>query len=716
MSDALNRDERPEDRARRPICRLDPVTIAQIAAGEVVERPGSVVRELVENSVDAGAGRIEVDFEQGGIELLRIVDDGQGIESGEIELALTSHATSKLSKSEDLERIDTLGFRGEALASIASVSRTILQSRAQGRDLGVQATCDGGILGPITPWTGPQGTRIEVRNLFHNTPARRKFLKAQSAETTYLMETMQRLMLALCRLGNRAPHLVVRNQGKVTLECPAGASLRERAEILWGVEVASDLLEVAAKSPGMRLFGVIGNNRIDRATTKFQHFLVNGRCIRDKSLSHALMEAYRGLIMVGRFPIGILALEIDPAQVDVNVHPAKAEVRFRDSQAVHHLVFKAVRERLRRENIHPTLTMDSPVPGLPSMAPATPFGLGAAAFAPVDFSLENRWMPPKGDTPSHIPQSDGIKKSEPPFGLEPSPGPAPHFEFPYPQQKRSVSESVSTAEKALPVSGSAAFPPTGPVAPLDEWVAPGERLAGSPPVSARELSAIGEGPNENLTQKVESKSGANPSKGGIGLPADLFSAQDSSGRFVQVFDSYLIVETDKGVMVIDQHALHERILYDQLKKKLESGNLPMQRLLLPEVVDFPSGQAQTVLDQKDSWQKLGFEIESFGGGAIAVGGFPVVLSGRSPGKVFRNLAEKLLQNDLLPTREEMLHSLMALLACHSAVRANERLTPPQMEALLEQRQLALDPNHCPHGRPTALLLSRQDLEKQFGRI
>ena len=710
MTDVLTRGEIPEERVRRPICRLDPVTIAQIAAGEVVERPGSVVRELVENSVDAGAGRIEVDFEQGGIELLRIVDDGQGIEADEIELALTSHATSKLSKSEDLERIDTLGFRGEALASIASVSRTILQSRARGRDLGAQATCDGGILGPITPWTGPQGTRIEVRNLFHNTPARRKFLKAQSAETTYLMETMQKLMLALCRLGGRAPHLVVRNQGKVTLECPAGASLKERAEILWGVEVASDLLELESKAAGMRLFGVVGNNRIDRATTKFQYFLVNGRCIRDKSLSHALMEAYRGLIMVGRFPIGILALEIDPAQVDVNVHPAKAEVRFRDSQAVHHLVFKAVRERLRRENIHPTLTMDSPVPGVPMMSPTTQFGLGAAAFAPVDFSLDNRWSSPNGEKPSLIPQSPGIAKTEPPFSLEPSLSPAPRFDFPVAPPKQASNDSIPKTTNSV----SAPVPAYVPVTPLGEWNNPKANLASQGPGLPEPSVTGSEDSKKQIAGFLGSQTG--PIQSGSALPSDLFASQDASGRFVQVFDSYLIVETDKGVMVIDQHALHERILYDQLKKKLESGTLPMQRLLLPEVVDFPTGQAQTILDQKTSWEKLGFEIESYGGGAIAIGGFPVVLSGRSPGKVFRNLAEKLLQNDLFPTREEMLHALMALLACHSAVRANERLTPLQMEALLEQRQLALDPNHCPHGRPTALLLSRQDLEKQFGRI
>ncbi len=671
MSEVLSGECVIERVPRRPIHRLDALTIAQIAAGEVVERPGSVVRELVENAVDAGAKRIEVDFEQGGIELIRIVDDGHGITREEIALALTSHATSKLSKSEDLDQIQTLGFRGEALASIGSVSRTLLQTRTADQTVGAQASCDGGVLGPITPWTGPQGTRIEVRNLFHNTPARRKFLKAQSAETTFLIETVQRLMLALSRLGAMAPHLVVRNQGKVALECPSGAMLRERAEILWGVEVASDLLELEAKGPGIKLTGVIGNNRLDRATSKFQHFLVNGRWIRDKSLNHALMEGFRGLIMVGRFPVGILILEVEPGLVDVNVHPAKAEVRFRDSQVVHHLVFKAVRERLRRENIHPTLTMTTSLAGTKSL----PMGLGAAAFSPLLFTQQNQWQ----DLGSFGPPD------EHPLALKPPVRPAPGLDFPkeFPR---------GLGPPSLHEIASNLSPKIEPLAAWENGL-----------------------PTESRVSEPHGVSNPNPTPNQPN-PKNLFPANHALGRFVQVFDSYLIVEIEKGVMVIDQHALHERILFDQIRKRLELGALPMQKLLIPEVVEFQSGQAQAILDQKTAWEKLGFEIESFGGGAIALGGFPVVLAHRSPSAVFQNLAEKLLQNDLLPTREEMLHSLLAMIACHSAVRANERLTPLQMEALVEQRQLALDPNHCPHGRPTALLLSRQDLEKQFGRI
>jgi len=684
--------------APKRIRKLDPVTIAQIAAGEVVERPGSVVRELVENSVDAGSRRIEIDFEQAGVELLRIVDDGHGISPDDMELALTSHATSKLEKSEDLERISTLGFRGEALASIGSVSKVCIQSRARGAGLGYQITCEGGILSPIQPWMGPEGTRIEVRHLFYNTPARKKFLKAQSAETAFLMETIQRLMLAVNRLGEKAPYLVVRNHGRVVLDAPAGINLKSRAEILWGAEVASDLLEVEAKGPGMRLIGVVGNNRIDRSTTKFQHFLVNGRCIRDRNISHALLEAYRGLLMVGRFPVGILMLEIDPTQVDVNVHPAKAEVRFRDSQSIHHLVHRAIRDRLRRENIHPALNLPSagevvPAPkSVPPLAlssgprptPELPFPQSGPRI-PTPIRPVPAWEPPARQAPSTV--------APMPVGWDPFRGKTeirpqevsnrpvserPNDPVPVPQPGTQLEKQPTSSTHPAPVEGSVSLPPTVPDA-TDSFQPP-------PTVSRPDPDLAQSGPLE------------------------------TAGRFLQVYDSYLVVETEKGVMVIDQHALHERILYDQLKTRFQSGALPMQRLLLPEVVDFAPAQADHLLEKKEEWHSLGFELESYGGGAIAVLGLPVVLGNRSPAKVFRDLAERLLQTEIFPSREDMLHSLMALVACHSAVRANERLSPEQMEALMAQRHLALDPNHCPHGRPTALLLSRSDLEKQFGRI
>lgn len=683
---------------RSRIRKLDPVTIAQIAAGEVVERPGSVLRELVENSVDAGARRIEIDFEQGGVELLRVVDDGHGIAPDDLELALTSHATSKLQKSEDLESIATLGFRGEALASIASVSRLTIQSRPSGADFGHQVICEGGVIGPMQPWTGPQGTRIEVRNLFYNTPARKKFLKAQSAETAFLMETVQRLMLAVNRLGETAPYLLIRNHGKVTLDAPAAIDLRARAEILWGSEVASDLLEVEGKGQGMRLVGVVSNNRIDRSTTKFQHFLVNGRCVRDRNIAHALAEAYRGLLMVGRFPVGILMLEIDPTLVDVNVHPAKAEVRFRDGQAIHHLVNKAIRERLRRENIQPALTLPSMGAGNPFTQPAAPLELTAG---------------PRPTT--SLPFPTPFSGSRIPTPIQPLPAWVPPTQPPrseYEPQPSSWNPLAGGNQAKAPIEPASAERLTGNPASISP-VQPGPL---TPDVSAASVTDF----NDLVRKQTPA---AMPPPDPVSATSQRSAEGDfralsdgASGRFLQVYDSYLVVETDKGVMVIDQHALHERILYDQLKQKHAQGPLPMQRLLLPEVVDFPQAQADLLLERKAEWNALGFEIENYGSGSLAVLGLPQILGNRSAGSVFRNLAEKLVLTEIFPTREEMLHSLMALLACHSAVRANERLTPEQMEALLAQRHLALDPNHCPHGRPTALFLSRQDLEKQFGRI
>lgn len=671
---------------------LDPVTIAQIAAGEVVERPGSVVRELVENSVDAGARRIEIDFEQAGVELLRVVDDGHGINPEDLALALTSHATSKLRSSEDLDQISTLGFRGEALASIGSVARVLVQSRASGAEVGYQIQCDGGVLGPVQPWSGPQGTRIEVRNLFFNTPARKKFLKAQSAETSFLMETVQRLMLAVNRLGEASPHLVVRNHGKVALEAPAGLGLKSRAEILWGVEVASDLLELEGKGPGLKLVGVVGNNKLDRSTTKFQHILVNGRCIRDRNITHALQEAYRGLLMVGRFPVGILMIEIDPTQVDVNVHPAKSEVRFRDPQAVHHLVHKAVRERLRRENIHPPLNLPPLGESLPAPKMAAPLQL-ASGPVPVP-ELPFPQSGPKVPTPIR-PLSAWSPPASPRPPVQPEPIPGGWDPFGPSAKSRQAPSRTLAPEPRTPL----------PSAPPGAGKAPSARETASPPETGH---LLGGAPGEIQSAAMEAEQ--------VPAPTASTSARPSIGRFLQVYDSYLVVETEKGVMVIDQHALHERILYDQLKTRFQNGSLPRQRLLLPEVVDFSPTQANQILEKSEDWLNLGFELENYGAGSIAILGFPQVLGQKSPARAFRDLAEKMLQNEVFPTREEMLHGLMALLACHSAVRANERLNQEQMEALLEQRHLALDPNHCPHGRPTALVLSRQDLEKQFGRI
>src|SRR5262245_23649257 len=341
--------------------------VTKIAAGEVIERPASVVKELLENSVDAGSTRIDIDIEQGGAELIRVVDDGCGIEPDDLPLAFASHATSKLNDADDLFRIRTLGFRGEALASIGGVAQVTLQSRAAGQPVGAEVTCDAGNPFAVKAWNGSPGTRIQVRHLFFNTPVRRKFLRSPATEVGHISEMVIRLALAHPTL-----HLTLRHNGKLVHEVPGTAGVLERIGVFFGTEVRDALCSVEAKQADVVLRGFIADPACERGNAKLQYLFLNGRWIRDRSLSHALQEAYRGLVMAGRYPVAFLFLELPPEQVDVNVHPTKAEVRFRDGHAVYHLVLSTLRERLRGESLTARLRPPRTITGAESAALSGP--------------------------------------------------------------------------------------------------------------------------------------------------------------------------------------------------------------------------------------------------------------------------------------------------------------------------------------------------------
>ncbi|MBU6296570.1 MAG: DNA mismatch repair endonuclease MutL, partial [Planctomycetes bacterium] len=319
---------------------LDPVVVSQIAAGEVVERPASVLRELLDNALDAGASRIEIEVEQGGIERICVADDGCGITGEDLPLALASHATSKLSSAEDLERIATMGFRGEALASIASVSQLELRSVPRGAGVGAIIRSHGGRVDAVEPWHGTAGTRVEVRNLFFNAPVRRRFLKTPAAEMAHFNEVVTRFALSVSAMPPESrPHLVLRQAKKTLLDLPGSLGTLDRVEKLFGPEVSNQLNSIERDRGGLRVSGLIADPACDRGTARMQYIFVNGRHVKDRSLQHAITEAYRGLIMVGRHPVAFLFLDVPPGQVDVNVHPAKSEVRFHDAQSIHSLVF-----------------------------------------------------------------------------------------------------------------------------------------------------------------------------------------------------------------------------------------------------------------------------------------------------------------------------------------------------------------------------------------
>ena len=605
------------------IRQLPSWVVTKIAAGEVIERPASVVKELLENAVDAGSSRIEVEVEQGGAELIRVVDDGRGIVADDLRLAFASHATSKLASADDLFRIQTLGFRGEALASIGGVARVALQSRPPDRACGAEVTCHGGDLSPVRAWNGTPGTRVEVRQLFYNTPVRRKFLRTTATEMGHVAEAFTRLALARPGL-----HLVLRHNGKHVYEVPASAGLLDRLGLFFGAEVRDRLYAVEVAQGPVRLHGYVADPACERGNAKGQYLFVNGRWVRDRSLGHALQEAYRGLLMTGRYAVAFLFLELPPEQVDVNVHPTKTEVRFRDGQVLYHLVLGGVRERLRAADLTARLRVGAPpAEGVPSPAAGAP---GWSLSAP----------PPPGQ---RLPFASAASASV----LAPDLAPWPDGAVPAGQERDA--------------EGRAA---------LNQGAAPGR----DPLAEAGSLKAI------------------------------------------QLYDAYLVLETPEGMLVIDQHALHERILFEQLKRRIRAGQLEAQRLLIPEPVDLPAEQAARALEHRDALAELGLGIEDFGGGTLLVTSYPALLGNRSPQAILRAVVDHLVSKERPPSREQLLNDLLSLMACHAAVRAGDRLTPEEMAALVAQRHLAEDTHHCPHGRPTSLLLSKHDLDRQFRRV
>lgn len=612
---------------------LDPVVVSQIAAGEVVERPASVLRELLDNALDAGSTRIEVEVEQGGIERICVADDGCGIAGEDLPLALASHATSKLSSAEDLEHIATMGFRGEALASIASISHLELRSVPRGTGTGAIIRSHGGRVEAVEPWLGTPGTRVEVKHLFYNAPVRRRFLKSPAAEMAHFNEVVTRFALAVSALpAEKRPHLILRQGKRTLMDLPGSLGMLDRVEKMFGPEVSNQLHAIERNRGGLRVSGLVADPACDRGTARMQYIFVNGRHVKDRSLQHAISEAYRGLIMVGRHPVAFLFLEVPPSEVDVNVHPAKSEVRFNDPHSIHSLIFGSIKDRLSQEQL------------VPALKPAPEF----------------RFLPPvPTQTVMDLPAGPTVSPAKP-------------------------LARQTDAFEAVPAMNASLATQTEVISPRHEITAP--------PRTPCEPTAP-----PTRQEKATSVAVTGP-------------------RMLQIYDSYLVVEGADGLMVIDQHALHERILFEQIKKRLAVGPIPAQRLLLPEVVELTGEQRALVEEWRDALAELGMEVESMGNTSMAITAYPGILGQRSPGQLLLQVVDHLVKKQRPPSRDALLHDIMSLMACHSAVRAREPLTQEQMTALLEQRHLAQDTHHCPHGRPTALVFSRQELERQFGRI
>ncbi len=660
------------------IKQLPPDVVAKIAAGEVIERPASVVKELLENSVDAGATRIDLDLEQGGTELIRVADDGCGMTADDLPLAVASHATSKLADADDLFRIHTMGFRGEALCSIAGVARVTIQSRPRGSDTGAEVRCDGSSLSPVRPWGGAVGTRIEVRHLFFNVPVRKKFLKTVGTELGHVTETVTRLALA-----NPSLHIVLRHNNKLVYEIPASAALPDRIALFFGGDVRDALLDVDSGPGPYRVTGLVADPKVDRGHAKQQYLFLNGRWFRDRTVGHALQEAYRGLLMTGRYAVGFLFLTVPPDAVDVNVHPTKAEVRFRDGSLVYSLVRSAVKTRLMKANLIPQLQAPTVIEPRSAVdgdeRERRPFPV-----PPPDWQMR----PGSAPTPNLFsPRRDAAEQTVAPWEEIIAGFPKPRSDGPHPAAAPppSPSETVPFRDGGRGL-GEGGHPQGVPLPDTD---------VGAPLVGAH---SQGDGPGM----------GPEPA-----FPFPLPALP--SGSALQVHDSYIVLETPDGMLVIDQHALHERILYEQLRRRVKDGKLEVQRLLIPEPIELPAEQAALVLGAAEQLATLGLDVSDFGGNTILLSSYPTLLSRKPPADILQGVIDYLVSKDRPPAKEVLLDHLLATMACKASVKAGDRLSQEEIAHLLMLRGMADDSHHCPHGRPTSLLFSRQQLDKQFGR-
>jgi DNA mismatch repair protein MutL len=586
----------------QPIRKLPATLVNRIAAGEVIERPASVVKELLENSLDAGATDISVEIEDGGRALIRVVDNGQGIVPVELPLAFAAHATSKLRSDEDLFRIATLGFRGEALASIGSVSQARLLSRRADEPAAYEIHNVGGQVDQPQAAAGNLGTAVEVRNLFFNTPARRKFLKGAMTESGHISEAVLRLALPHPRVSFKLVQ-----DGKCALDLPAATPI-QRWLAAWPDDFAQLHFELAVRDAEVALVGLIGQPELARPTPRYQYLFLNGRPIRDRFIQHALREAYRGLTEPGRHPAAILLISMPPQDVDVNVHPTKSEVRFRDSGRIHGLVLSAVREKLLGSDL-------------------TPAAVTAQGFASAD-----------------DPARQAMREKLAEFfraGLADAPAPT-----------------------AMPITSAAqpAAPATAPAVQVN-------------PDPARPIG----------------------------------------GAAIQLHNSYLVAQSEDGLIIIDQHALHERIIYEDLLARMCSGPLESQRLLIPATATANPRQAELLEQIQPLLRRLGIEASAIGPDAVAVHAFPSFLERLDPAQFISDVLERGEQEGLDLNQEELLHEILDMMACKAAVKAGDPLSPAEIDALLSRRHLIDRSSNCPHGRPTTLRLSLRDLEKQFKR-
>ncbi len=601
-----------------PIRVLPDDVANKIAAGEVVERPASVVKELVENALDAKATRIVVRVVAAGRRLIEVVDNGHGMSEQNALLAIERHATSKIRTAADLENVGTMGFRGEALASIASVSRFELVTRRTRDESATRLRIDGGILRGVEQTGAPVGTRITVNRLYFNTPVRAKFLKGITTELGHCIDIVQRHALARTGVGFQFLH-----NDKTLLDIPEHATLRERVALIWGLNFVKDMIEIEGEQAGFRVRGIIGQPGLTRAARSHQFFFMNGRPVVNRSLQYGFEDGYRGLVTVGRRPVGVVLLEAHARFVDVNIHPTKREIRFRDERAARDAVRDVVRHRL-------------------------------ATFAPRPAAVE---------APAPDPQEDFLA---PPAALE----------------EHTATRNEPSTPPTLPTLSTPSAVPEPP-----------------PPLPPRQADFADE-PVEGVA------------------PAAVYEGYlPETEAPMQLFDTYLLVPSDDRLLIIDQHALHERLNYDSLLEELKDQGYESQQLAVPIVIEVAPAQVRLMERNLDLFAKLGIEVEPFGGNSFQVTSICHLYEESRISDTLYRILDEIGQGDLFD-REDLVVDMLRLAsrACKASVRAGDRLTPEERRVLLEGFRRLRPPYTCPHGRPIITELTLRQMEKSFRRV
>jgi len=603
--------------------RLLAETVAsQVAAGEVVERPASVVKELIENSIDAGARKIDVMIRRGGISLVRVIDDGCGMDRDDALLSLERHATSKIRTATDLQAVATLGFRGEALPSIASVSRFRLSTREVRAMAGTEIIVNGGKLDVVRDAGEAPGTQVEVRSLFYNLPARRKFLRSENTESRNIEHQVH-----LQAIGHPQVGFSFLRDDRVLFQLPAAAALSDRIRDLLGVELSQRLVEVADKpSPKIRISGFIGQVGLSRQTRTQQLVFVNGRAIESSLITAAIREGYHTALMKGQYPVTFLFLELDPASVDVNVHPAKREVRFRDPTGVREVIVRCVQQTLEGGRAAWQEKFRAPV-SLPA----------AAGKAAPDLRLR-----------PEVPASHEIHRELPHLGT--------------------VAGGVDPGRATV---GQAFRPPATRIDPAGEAPALQQRAAAA---TQQQFQIIG------VLNKL-----------------------------------YVLMENADGLVLVDQHAAHERILFEELRRRMEEQGVPTQKLLLPQTFDVPPRDADWIERNLSILQRMGIGIESFGPGTFKIDSLPSFLDVSDPSQFMRKVIDDLKSASNSASAMRLGEEIIAKSVCRHAVKANDPLRYPEVEKLIRDLLDCDLPYCCPHGRPTMIQISLAELEKKFGR-